>query len=418
MTTLAQEVSVEDSENNTNDCNVQVNLVSETKNNNTMAESTLVATTATATATLPTNEYKQPSVYRPPSVKTPRIKHNRDRSPDSSQKIRGYHAGTTSPSAVYSSRRNSPVIKTTPDHCHALGKGRESIVFQKKIERVVSDETPSQHMTKPDRPHRSKSPESVFSTCEYLRLPPPLRLEAWSEPLGTSFSVRGHSYLKDSVKVDSLPSVFRLLTVDIVKVRKPMLGGICSHPQERIQMALQREQETGIRELPNFVFCINLVIPHTDTYHACFYFGLDDVNILTDESTSFGKVANRFFFGDSDVFRNETFKLIPRIVEGNFLVKKAVGSKPAILGKKIPQTYIRTSRYMEIVCNIAAEKVACGIVKLSLGYAKSLVVDMAFVLQGDKPSELPEQVLGAVRAQKLDFKKKDGKRVVVEAASR
>lgn len=32
-------------------------------------------------------------------------------------------------------------------------------------------------------------------------------------------------------------------------------------------------------------------------------------------------------------------KLIPRVVEGNWLVKKSVGTQPAILGKQLVQTY-------------------------------------------------------------------------------
>mmetsp|Transcript_24122 Transcript_24122/g.36480 ORF Transcript_24122/g.36480 Transcript_24122/m.36480 type:complete len:437 (+) Transcript_24122:171-1481(+) len=432
VTTAVAQVTLEHSENK-NDLNrVTTNTVEKT------------ATPTTPTKMLDITEttecnYKAPTVFKPPSVKNVRRNHtNTTRgssspsSPDASQKIQNRaaaYAGTASPSGVCSSRRDSPVIKSTRECCHALGEGRESIVLDFEpcadiIERVVSDETPKRkssqtHQTEDVQSlRRSRSSEATLKTSQYLRSPPTLRLDAWSEPPGTSFSVRGHSYLRDGVKVDSVHSVFRLLTVDVVKVNEPMLQGICSHPQERIQLALAREKETGVRELPNFIFCVNLVIPHSSTYHACFYFGIDKVEVLKDISTSFGKLASRFFFGNSDEFRNDTFKLIPRIVEGNFLVKKAVGSKPAILGKKIPITYIRTPRFFECVVNIAAEKVACGIVKLSLGYAKSLVVDMAFVLQGDKTEELPEQILGAVRSQRLDFKKKDGQRVVHPVLSR
>jgi hypothetical protein len=246
---------------------------------------------------------------------------------------------------------------------------------------------------------------------KFLTSPPPLRLDAWTEPPGTTFSVRGANYMRDSKKAQSTPSVFRLLTVDLVKVDKSLATGICSHPNERIQRALARERETGQQELPAFVFAVNLVIPTSATlYHKVFYFGCDDMHTITDTSTSFGKLANQFFFGESDAFRNATFKLIPRIVEGNFIVRKAVGSKPAILGKKIKQTYIRTKRFMELIVDIASDTVAAKIVNLSIGYAKTLSVDMAFVLEGNDGSTLPEQVLGAVRLNKLDFKKRDGQR--------
>lgn len=66
-------------------------------------------------------------------------------------------------------------------------------------------------------------------------------------------------------------------------------------------------------------------------------------------------------------------QLIPRIVEGNFVVKKAVGSKPAILGKKLKQIYIRTERFCEVIVDIDSDSVARKITKLSLGYVSSYV---------------------------------------------
>jgi hypothetical protein len=39
-------------------------------------------------------------------------------------------------------------------------------------------------------------------------------------------------------------------------------------------------------------------------------------------------------------------------------------------------------------------------------------VDMAFVLEGKEKAHLPEQVAGVVRLQGIDFKDKDGKRVI------
>jgi hypothetical protein len=335
---------------------------------------------------------------------------NRSRSPERPK----------APSGVCGTRRHSPVLKTSSEVDHELFKGREAILVASlsSDEKVggfrpiqSSNEIPSlPRLHRKDPVQRSKS--DVVGQHEhpsqYLRDPAPLRLDAWMEPPGMSFQVRGSRYDVDSVKVDSLPSVFRLLTVDLVKCEEPLMTGMCAHPRERIQKALMREREMGIRELPEFIFAINLIIP--GTYHTVFYFGIDDIDIIRDASTPFGKLAYQFFFGNSDEFRDQTFKLIPRIVDGNFLVRKAVGSKPAILGKKIKQTYIRTNRYMELLCDIANEKMACGIVKLSLGYAKTLSVDMAFVLEGNDVTTLPEQILGAVRMKNIEFKKRDGQR--------
>jgi hypothetical protein len=179
-----------------------------------------------------------------------------------------------------------------------------------------------------------------------------------------------------------------------------------------VQQALQREQTTGVNELPPFIFAMNLVIPGASIYHQISYFAIDDMAEIEQGTTPFGRLMNKFMFGESDDFRDKTFKLIPRIVEGNFVVRKAVGSKPSILGKKLKQHYVRGPCYFEIIIDIASDPVAQRIVKLALGYAKTLVVDMMFVLEGATEDTLPERIFGGVRVKFLDFRDKDGKRMV------
>jgi hypothetical protein len=243
-----------------------------------------------------------------------------------------------------------------------------------------------------------------FTVC-----PPPLRLDAWSEAPAESFQVRGATYLRDRRKICSSKSAFRLLAVDLVKMQQPYWKGLCSHPNERIQQALKREEELGVQELPDFIFAMNICVPGSTYLHLVSYFGVDDINMITTDETSLGRLAYPFFFGESDEYRNNTFKLIPRIAEGYFVVKKAVGSKPTILGRKLKQHYIRNDRFFELIVDIGSEGLANSIVKLSLGYAKTLVVDMMFLLEGHDESTLPEQVLGGLRLSNLDLKNKDGR---------
>jgi len=242
--------------------------------------------------------------------------------------------------------------------------------------------------------------------------PSPLRLEAWTEPAAETYKVRGANYLNDRVKQSSEQSAFRLLTVDLVQCERPIYTGLCAHPMERVQQAMKREAETGKKELPEFVFAVNLCVPGSKTYHQVTYFGVDNFDEIEHPTTSFGRLMNQFIFGESDEFRNQTFKLIPRIVEGNYIVRKAVGSKPSILGRKIKQYYIRGPNYFEIIVDIASDTVAQRIVKLCLGYTKTIVVDMMFLLEGAGHEYLPERIFGGVRLKNIDFKEKDGKRVV------
>lgn len=100
-----------------------------------------------------------------------------------------------------------------------------------------------------------------------------------------------------------------------------------------------------------------------------------------------------------------TFKLIPQIIVGNFLVRKAVGSTPAVLGKKLRQFYVRSDRFCEVILDCGSSPVATGVIRLSLGYAKTLVIDMGFLFEGHDDGTLPERIMGCVRIKKLDFTK-------------
>lgn len=262
-------------------------------------------------------------------------------------------------------------------------------------------------MVGPSRPVMHKRSATVpidQRIADFIIHPPPLSVEYWSDPPAEKFKIRSAGYLTDRVKCLSLPSVFKLLTVDLIQVQEPLLTGMCAQPKERIQMALAREAETGHKELPEFIFCVNYCVPGAPFFHWVAYFGTDHLAQLRDASTPLGRVCEPFFFGDDDLYRDNHFKLIPRIVEGNFVVKKAVGSKPSLLGRKLKQYYIRSERYMELIVDIGSDPVADRIVKLVSGYAKTLTVDMMFLVEGDDEATLPERILGGARMEHLDFK--------------
>lgn len=256
---------------------------------------------------------------------------------------------------------------------------------------------------------------------EFCLGPSPLRSEAWSEPSAEEYQIRSKNYMRNGIKEASERAAFRLITVDLINSKTPIYTGMCAHPGERVQMALERERTTGFRELPEFIFAVNLCIPADTIYHAVFYYGIDKATMdeIKNCRTAFGRVMNKFMFGDSDDYRNQTFKLIPRVVEGNYIVRKGVGTKPAILGKKIKQCYVRGGgsgnddhRYFEIIVDIASDPVAKRITKLCLGYIKTIAVEMMFALEGHDESTLPERIFGGAAVKNLDFKAMDGKRTV------
>ena len=226
------------------------------------------------------------------------------------------------------------------------------------------------------------------------RTPPPIAHEFWAEPDTTSFMVRGPHYLADKVKVPAGPPEFRLVAVDLFEVTSPQFN-VCSHPLNRVAQARARGAS-------RWSFVIALHIPGPPFYTFVHYFTPADPDIFQTD-TPFVRTSRAFFFGDDDTLRDHTFKLIPKCVDANWVVKRAVGGTPAILGKKLKQTYYRREHYFELDIDIGSDAIAAGVVRLALGYARSIVVDIGYVLEGKTEAQLPESIMGAVRIKNIDM---------------
>ncbi|KAG4908098.1 hypothetical protein JHK82_056751 [Glycine max] len=67
--------------------------------------------------------------------------------------------------------------------------------------------------------------------------------------------------------------------------------------------------------------------------------------------------------------------------------------------------YIRGKNYLEIDIDVGSSTVARGVASLVLGYLNNLVVEMAFLVQGNTQDELPEVLLGTCRLNHMDASK-------------
>lgn len=101
-------------------------------------------------------------------------------------------------------------------------------------------------------------------------------------------------------------------------------------------------------------------------------------------------------------FRNSRFKLIPTVTEGPWIVKAAVPTKPAILGRKVVQRYFRGNGYVEVDIHVGSSVIATQIVSMCRGYSKNFAADVGIVIQGEDPSELPERMLGCGSFHKVN----------------
>uniref|UniRef100_A0A0D9XK96 START domain-containing protein n=1 Tax=Leersia perrieri TaxID=77586 RepID=A0A0D9XK96_9ORYZ len=210
--------------------------------------------------------------------------------------------------------------------------------------------------------------------------------DCWRMSDGNNFRVRSKTFIYDKSKV--IPAgkpLMKLVAVDWFKDVKRM-----DHVARRKGCAVQVAAEKGL-----FALAVNLQVPGTTNYSMVFYF-------VTKKLIP-NSLLQRFVDGD-DEFRNSRFKLIPSVPKGSWIVRQSVGSTPCLLGKAVDITYIRGPNYLEIDVDIGSSTVANGVLGLVCGVITTLVVDMAFLVQGNTYEELPERLIGAVRVSHIELK--------------
>lgn len=212
----------------------------------------------------------------------------------------------------------------------------------------------------------------------------------WAEPDPSLFQVRGPNYLVDRKKIASGASPFHLVGVDLL-----------SFESTRDRYNLSSLPDSVASQTTKFTFVVNLIIPGAENLSVVFYFQPSRDNWFED-GTPFSELLNDFIDGD-DAFRNSRFKLIPTVVEGSFIIRQAVGSKPALIGNKLQCPYHRGDNYFEVDVDISSNSVANTVVGMVQGVTKALVVDMAFLIEAQSEEELPETILGAVRMQHVSL---------------
>ncbi|XP_071696708.1 protein ENHANCED DISEASE RESISTANCE 2-like isoform X2 [Rutidosis leptorrhynchoides] len=206
----------------------------------------------------------------------------------------------------------------------------------------------------------------------------------WSSPSGAGFKIRGKTYLKDSAKVAGGDPLLKLIAVDWFKLETSR-SQVALHPKSLVQ------SEAG-KKLP-FILLVNLQVPAKPNYCLVLYYAADRP---VNKNSLLGK-----FVDGSDAFRDARFKLIPSIVQGYWMVKRAVGTKACLLGKAVTCNYLRQDNFLEIDVDIGSSSVARSVIGLVLGYVTSLVVDLAILIEGREEKELPEYILGTVRLNKV-----------------
>jgi len=227
---------------------------------------------------------------------------------------------------------------------------------------------------------------------------------AFYEPQACKFSVRSQDYLTSKVKVKSPTSLLRFGAADLLAIPGvDKLSHACSH--EGTMPALFPDRKFVVLNWqlpasPPFSFVVYYVFPTEEE--------IADLD-LSDEDRETRRKAMALlekFMSDevTDEWRNNRFKLIPQIVEGPWLVRKATPSNiPALIGNKLTTTYHRGANYIEVDVDITSSSAANAIWGLISKTLSSLVIDLAFLIQGNNIDELPEALFGAIRISRVSL---------------
>eukprot|EP00306_Pavlova_sp_CCMP459_P004755 CAMPEP_0185157362 /NCGR_PEP_ID=MMETSP1139-20130426/1718_1 /TAXON_ID=298111 /ORGANISM="Pavlova sp., Strain CCMP459" /LENGTH=860 /DNA_ID=CAMNT_0027722439 /DNA_START=1 /DNA_END=2583 /DNA_ORIENTATION=- len=248
--------------------------------------------------------------------------------------------------------------------------------------------------------------------CNLTAVPNVGGVNGYSQPKAEMFRVRSKGYLSDRLKLPSAPAALDIASIYAFR----------SHHAVR-HFAAQPESPLGAWRAqgtcPPFVFIINMIIVGNPGFQGIFIFGMneeewgihkaarDRPGRPTTPSECFHKLLAQFCSPDlspeANKFRDERFKLLPAIVQGPMLLKNSSGNRPAILGNKLKQSYYAGDGYFEVDVDCTTSRAAASVVNMVKGYCSTLVIDLAFILQGNTEEELPERVLGVVRFSRVDM---------------
>mmetsp|Transcript_14801 Transcript_14801/g.22423 ORF Transcript_14801/g.22423 Transcript_14801/m.22423 type:complete len:748 (-) Transcript_14801:128-2371(-) len=226
--------------------------------------------------------------------------------------------------------------------------------------------------------------------------------DCWSAPDASEFKVRGANYLVDGVKIKSKQSRFEIVCCELGSV-----GEKVDHIANLSHSAIHKLRKEVLQQKRRHPFPIDFIV---------IQFQLPGISFTMYMKARAGQDPNyevcpgyidlfKEFVDGPDDFRNTRFKIVPTVRVGNWMVRKMVGAKPALLGRKITCSYYRRKDYLEIDVDIASSYVAQKILGVVQGYCKTLQVDLGFLIEGREKKELPEVMIGAIRFHHVDLTK-------------
>jgi Protein ENHANCED DISEASE RESISTANCE 2, C-terminal len=214
----------------------------------------------------------------------------------------------------------------------------------------------------------------------------------WDSIDCTKFSVRGDSYFQDKKKFPSFPGFMETLAVDVFYTKKPIH---CVSESNQCRAYWLRKENPDW-----FFFTLNW---RCDTLQIAVTLGAPHANKIKSEQHS---LAFRNFIKEtSDKTRKNKLKIIPDVVDGPWLARKACGSKtPAIIGNKLKcEFHEEPNQFLETEIDVFSSTAARTMMGVLVSTAKKLVIDVGILIESQNTQELPERLIGGFRVQFVDL---------------
>lgn len=213
----------------------------------------------------------------------------------------------------------------------------------------------------------------------------------WDVPDATQAVVRGERYLVDSRKVPSKSSMLELVEVDLLKSYDEMVH-YAANPKGKVPK-LREAGDSRFFVVLNFrlvpiQLCAIWAVPKDADWHT------------QPEGVLFKRFCDM-----SDAERNQRLKVLPKVVEGPWLVKKGVPDRPGVVGRKLAIEYFKGTDHLEVSLNCISSPAGRRLVQLLTGAARHFSMELFVILEGQQQDELPERILGGLSLYRGDLGK-------------
>jgi len=224
----------------------------------------------------------------------------------------------------------------------------------------------------------------------------------WKQPDHTQWSIRSADYLTNSAKPKQVTAspAFELVGVQVLSSDFPI-----QHAAESTRSLRHFLAEDAASEDPSFFFVCAWMIPGPP-FH--FMVQLFRRAVKPGDDPPFDTAWERFVAGD-DAYRNSRLKQIALFQEAPWMVKATMsnlgGLRPCIIGNKLTTQHFTGHNYVEVNMDVSSSKVASMLKGVILKSAAGMVIDCAWLIEGQEEDELPERLVGASRWTHCDMNK-------------